>query len=69
MMTRSGILYLRKDEKEGLRAIQRHIMKDIACDAGGTFALHPGQDEKIDKREVKKATLGYDVIEFILGVT
>jgi hypothetical protein len=73
MRTKSGILSLTKAEREALTVLQRHSLQDIGYGSGGTYyKVNDSTEEEdisLDTREIKKAQLGLDVIDFILQIT
>jgi hypothetical protein len=56
---------LTKIEKNALNALVNHVRQDISFGAGGTFALNPGMDDRVDKKELKKVLEAIRIIQAI----
>ena len=70
MKLNSGVLILGKKEKEALRIVAEHCYQDTTYEGEGSFyseAILDKKGERVgDKKEIEKAKLGIEVINFLL---
>jgi len=79
MKTKSGALFLTKKEIEALEVIKRHISADMSYEEEGSFysekeMVKTGEmiktvERVADEKEIKKAKLGLEVVDFVLQIT
>jgi hypothetical protein len=66
--TKSGVLFLTREERECLKVVQRHTLLNISWGESGSFTKSDGSGD-VDPKEMKRGRVGVELIDFILKIT